>query len=332
MKKTLVIGGVTIDSFCQLPPDKNNNPSFNKFELEFFSQSIGGGGANVSCSLARLGADVSLAYRVGKDENGKMVKSHLEQNGVSTSLQQIDPTERTGVALIFKNNFTNNSSIYAYRGANSELGFSKYLSESLSKYSGLYLSTMVGTSRLILDNILSKKNISQTIAINPGMSQLDKPDKYIIPYLYSIDIYISNLSESISLWNHLNQSKSILINKIDSDSDSIIEFLAAFTKHLHEFGPTLIAVTLGEKGVFLSSSKYGHKLYKSISNHVVDDSGAGDALGSTLFHCITLGIDLDTAIKCAQINASSVIGYADTQSGLLSMRDILIKVREPYYA
>ena len=44
---------------------------------------VGGSPANVAVGLARLGHDVAFATRVGDDERGARIASHLEREGIS---------------------------------------------------------------------------------------------------------------------------------------------------------------------------------------------------------------------------------------------------------
>jgi len=50
---------------------------------------------------------------------------------------------------------------------------------------------------------------------------------------------------------------------------------------------------------------------------IAGTAGAGDAFGSTLAGSLARGIDKDTALRAATLNAASVVGVVDTQSGLL---------------
>src|SRR5258708_27712139 len=61
----------------------------------------GGKGANQAVAMARLGAQVSLAGRIGQDAFGTHLLQALQTDGVQTTLLTVDEQEATGVALIF---------------------------------------------------------------------------------------------------------------------------------------------------------------------------------------------------------------------------------------
>jgi ribokinase len=50
---------------------------------------------------------------------------------------------------------------------------------------------------------------------------------------------------------------------------------------------------------------------------IVGTAGAGDAFASTFTASLALGWSNDHALRAATINAASVVGYVDTQTGLL---------------
>jgi sugar/nucleoside kinase (ribokinase family) len=52
---------------------------------------------------------------------------------------------------------------------------------------------------------------------------------------------------------------------------------------------------------------------------VVGTAGAGDAFASTFTAFVTLGRSAEDALRAATLNAASVVGHVDTQTGLLRM-------------
>src|SRR5260370_27938120 len=61
----------------------------------------GGKGANQAVAMARLGAPVSLAGRIGQDAFGAQWLQALQTYGVQTTLVTVDEQEATGAALTF---------------------------------------------------------------------------------------------------------------------------------------------------------------------------------------------------------------------------------------
>src|SRR5689334_19963421 len=61
----------------------------------------GGKGANQAVAMARLGASVGMAGRIGQDPFGSHLLNALRADCVDTSLIVVDEQEASGVAFIF---------------------------------------------------------------------------------------------------------------------------------------------------------------------------------------------------------------------------------------
>ena len=63
-----------------------------------FGMFLGGKGFNQAVAARRLGADVSMVGRVGKDQFGDMFASKLEQEGIDSGRVTRDPEAGTAIA------------------------------------------------------------------------------------------------------------------------------------------------------------------------------------------------------------------------------------------
>src|SRR5258707_4723032 len=81
----------------------------------------GGKGANQAVAMARLGAPVTMAGRVGRDPFGAHLLQSLRADGVDTSLVVVDEQEASGVAFIFLSPAGDNAIVVA-SGANLRVG------------------------------------------------------------------------------------------------------------------------------------------------------------------------------------------------------------------
>jgi fructokinase len=61
---------------------------------------IGGAPLNVASRLSASGIEVKMISKVGTDEKGEKVISYLKENGVDTSLIQVDPEYPTGLVVV----------------------------------------------------------------------------------------------------------------------------------------------------------------------------------------------------------------------------------------
>ena len=94
---------------------------------------------------------------------------------------------------------------------------------------------------------------------------------------------------------------------------SVMAFFAA----LEQLGPRYIAVTDGRHGAFLAT--HDRILFcPALATEVAGTAGAGDAFNATFTAWLAIGRSPEEALRAAAINAASVVGHIDTQTGLLT--------------
>ncbi len=95
----LVVGSLNMDQVVRVP----HIPVLGETLLGAGSLKLtpGGKGANQAVAMARLGAAVTMAGRVGDDPFGKQLLGALQADQVDTSLIVVDQEESSGVAFIF---------------------------------------------------------------------------------------------------------------------------------------------------------------------------------------------------------------------------------------
>ncbi len=113
----IVVGSVNLDIVARAPSLPAPGETVTGAMLAFYP---GGKGANQALAAKRLGADVSLIARVGRDENAKAAIALLKAGGVNLAQCYADDEAHTGVALIAVNP-TGENQIVVASGANSEL-------------------------------------------------------------------------------------------------------------------------------------------------------------------------------------------------------------------
>src|SRR5437867_5606918 len=97
--KILVAGSLNMDQIVRVP----RVPLLGETLLGAGSLKLvpGGKGANQAVAMARLGASVRMAGRIGADPFGERLVEALQANHVDTHLIVIDAEEASGVAFIF---------------------------------------------------------------------------------------------------------------------------------------------------------------------------------------------------------------------------------------
>ena len=115
----LVVGSLNMDEVVHVPrPPVSGETLLGAGSLKLVP---GGKGANQAVSMARLGASVAMAGRVGTDPFGKQLLDALTADKIDTGLISIDQQEASGVAFIFLTPEGDNAIIVA-SGANMCVG------------------------------------------------------------------------------------------------------------------------------------------------------------------------------------------------------------------
>src|SRR5204862_4712380 len=93
--KILVAGSLNMDQVVRVP----RIPGLGETLLGAGSLRLvpGGKGANQAVAMARLGASVAMAGRLGSDPFGERLLSSLQADAVDTSLIVVDTEEASGV-------------------------------------------------------------------------------------------------------------------------------------------------------------------------------------------------------------------------------------------
>src|SRR5579871_879989 len=115
----LVVGSLNMDQVVHVP----RVPALGETILGAGSLKLvpGGKGANQAVAMARLGAPVRMAGRVGSDPFGGQLIEALQADRVNTELMVVDEQEASGTAFIFLTPDGDNAIVVA-SGANMQVG------------------------------------------------------------------------------------------------------------------------------------------------------------------------------------------------------------------
>jgi len=247
----------------------------------------GGKGANQSIALARAGARVFHAGKIGKD--GAWLKEKLHKSGVDTGLiETVDVP--TGHALIQVNKEGENA-IIIHGGANesfSETDIAKVLSHS-EEGDCLLLQNEINSLEKILQ---MSKDKGLTVIFNPAPMTV-AVKSYPLEY---VDIFIINEVEG-EAFTEQSQPNAILdaMQKLYPKSRTVL--------------------TLGKEGVIYADSDKRIKV-EALKVETIDTTGAGDTFigyflaellrGNEIEKCLQMGIKASALCVTRQGAADSI--------------------------
>lgn len=243
-----------------------------------FSKKAGGAPANVACAISKLGGKGVFIGCVGNDPFGKFLLDILKNSEVNTSLIQKSEVFTT---LAFVSNDENGERDFVFsRGADREL---KYDSSIKNKFKdnmvhfGAATALLGGNledaySRYFFDALTQNSFISfdPNYRVDLWKGKDDTFIKKSMPFIEKSHLCKFSLDEAL------------LISKKDT--------LQSACEFFHDVGASILVVTLGGDGTYLSTKGFTTTI-KSIKVNPVDTTGAGDAFIGCLLKQIA---DLDS--------------------------------------
>jgi ribokinase len=345
--KVLSIGGAMIDTIAIIDSNRiermtmrNADSSFLlleegcKTEAEEVSTHCGGGAINAAVAMARLGLDVAALGKLGRDIRAETILARLTQERVSTRWMLRDGRAPTGASVLVSSH-DRNAAIFTFRGANTLLE-SEDLRDDAFAVDFVYVAGLSNQSADRFPEIIKRaKAQGAIVATNPGVRQLSTRGRVFFDCLPLIDIVTINRDEANVLVPSLvarstEGGPTLTLVAGEEPPPLAVRGLAGggfemgvagFLRVLTELGPQHLVVTDGGGGAFVGL-RDRILFCPVLKTNVAGTAGAGDAFSSTFAAYVALGRSAEDAVRAAALNAASVVGYVDTQTGLLS-RDVL---------
>lgn len=252
----------------------------------------GGKGANQAVAIARLGYPVQLVGRLGNDEFGSQLRSHLESAGVDIAgVATSDGT--SGVAVIVVSGRGENS-IIVTPGANSKVTPQDVETNIDSiRNAGMVLAQ--------LEIPIETVDCLATICVREGVPLIldPAPALDLPPSIFNrIAWFTPNESEAAFYLGGAGHAPNGLL------PDEI-------AKELLNKGGRGVVLKMGERGAFLASNDIPGILIPAFRLRAVDTTAAGDAFNGGFATGLMLG---KSAVESARF-ASAVAGISVTRRG-----------------
>ena len=280
-----------------------------KVPIEEVFINYGGGAMNTAVGMKNFGIEVAPMVRVGKDQVGRELYSHLKQKNISSSLMQVDAEKKTGFSVVMTAALDKEHTIFTHKGASDNLEVTG-LRDFRTKW--FYVSSLTNKSwALEFEKITRQNKRGVLIAWNPGNLQL-KNFKALISFLPAIEILILNKDEAIEL----------VKNQLPSTPKAKLEDTKFLLKTIKGFGSKKVVITMGKKGA-AAVDEFNHHYYlpaQSVIHRIVDTVGAGDAFSSGLMAGMVRWSNFEKALQLGVRNSASVLYRIGAQNGLLKIK------------
>lgn len=265
-----------------------------------FSMGQGGKGANQAIAAKRLGGDVSLICKVGKDLFGKNAISHYKKEGLDTS-GVMSSDKPSGVALITVDSKAENCIVVASGSNNDITEEDIYAHKAEIQAAEIVLLQLEIPLPAVLKAAKIAFESGAYVVLNPAPAK-ELPDEI---YNY-ISLIIPNQTE-IKLMTGISASDE---NKAAKAADILINK-----------GVKDVIVTMGAKGSMVcNDGKCNFVPARKVK--AVDTTAAGDTFCGGVCVGLSEGMDLLEAARFATCASSLTVQKAGAQESVPFRRDV----------
>jgi ribokinase len=273
-----------------------------------FDNGPGGKGSNQAVQARRLGCEVEMVARIGRDTFGAVAERLWADEDVGTHFVARDDEAPTGVAFIMLDR-TGANSIVVYPGANSLLS----AADVERGARGLAPGDVVVAQQEIPEAPVAQamrmgRVAGATTILNPAPARAVRAD-----VLANVDILTPNASEARVLLG-LDPAAQVDTREIG------MRLLAK--------GAGTVVLTLGGEGAMVVTPDGAEEIPPATVD-VVDTTGAGDAFTGTLAAMLASGMDLVDAVRASAIAgalACTALGVIPALPDLVAIQARGVKV------
>jgi len=303
-KKILVLGNSNVDLVLTIPRFHQAGETILAESLDIF---FGGKGANQAVAAKRLGAEVTLLTKVGKDHYGKSYRRHLIRNGLDRKPILEDKKLPTGTAVIELTPRGENR-IVSFLGANGSLSVRDL--KRLGRYwkgVNVFVTQLEAPFASVERGLRMAKEQGGVTLLNPS-----PPIPLSHRILSLIDFIVPNEWEAQSLTG------------IKWRGGREIQKMA---ERLLDRGVKNVVVTLGPKGSFFKnrSQAFWTKAFKV---KTVDTTAAGDAFLGALASALSEDKPIREALRFANAAGALATTRLGAQPSLPTRRQLEAFLKE----
>jgi ribokinase len=256
-----------------------------------FALGPGGKGSNQAVAAGRLGAEVSLITRLGRDAFAEIARQTWRGAGVTPAVIET-PESYTGSACIFIEAATGNNAIIVCPGAASLIAPADVEAQAgIIRRAGIFVTQLEQPIEAALRGLQIARQAGVTTILNPA------PAAELPAEIYPLCDYVTpNESEAAAL-------TGLAVTSVDEACRA--------GDRLLERGVGTVVITLGDKGALLHSADHSEHVPAISAGPVVETTGAGDAFNGGFAVALSRGMAPLDAVRFA----NAVAGISVTRPG-----------------
>lgn len=284
---------------------------------EGFSTASGGKGANQAVQAARLGADVTMIGKVGRDAFGEQMLSSVAAAGVHTDKVLHDENGISSaignIVLEIDEQGNRHNRIIVVSGANMTTAVEEiaFLKEEIAKYDLVMLQFEIPMAvNIAVARWAKEKGVP--VMINPAPAAVIPDD------LLACTTYLSpNEHEAAALTGI----------PIHTDHGLNLQDVKNASLALQAKGVGNVLTTLGENGAALLDKDGLHYIASVPDVAVADPTAAGDSFVAAFCVGVCIGLSACQAMDFARNTAAITVSRCGAQPSLPSLEDVIASLR-----
>lgn len=272
-KRILVIGSLNMDMVIPVKELPKKGETILGGAPDYIP---GGKGANQACAAGKLGGNVTMLGKVGRDEMGRRLKDNLAAAGVDVAHVAETPDAPTGMAVIYVSE-TGSNSIVVIPGANGlcDRAYIEANEELIAAHDIIVLQLEIPYDAVFRAIQLAKKH-GRLVVLNPAPA----PDSLPAEVIASLDYFTPNETE---------------MARIAGMPVGGTEEAVAAGRRLVEAGVGTVLATLGEAGALLVTAETA-QVIPTLRVEAVDTTAAGDTFNGAFVTALAEGMPEAEAI------------------------------------
>lgn len=311
----ITIGDSTVDAFIKIHEatvECNINktdcrlsvPYGSKIPVDEIGYGVAGNAANVAIAGSKLGLKTAIYTNLGDDDQGKRIKEVFEQQGLLMDYVLVNKDKKSNLSVVLT--FQGERTIFVYHQD------WDYHLPQMAPCKWLYLTSMAETftnSNIMNEACNYVDKSGAKLVFSPGTYQIKADVKRYPRILEKCEILIVNMEEAKRILN--------IREGDDHEARDILQKIITL-------GPKTAVITDGANGSYATD---GQKFLKAgvIPTKVTEKTGAGDAYSSAYITALSQDLPMEEAMVWGTINSSAVISRINTQSGQLTLKQLLDK-------
>ncbi|MFJ9696938.1 carbohydrate kinase [Kitasatospora sp. NPDC101183] len=245
----------------------------------------GGSPSNVAYGLARLGRPAVLLTELGPDANGRLIRAHLESAGVTVRAAEVARTPSAVVRLDGQGR----------PGYTFDIGWTLPPVDLSEPPAAVHLGSI---------GAVTEPGAASVLALAERWSGL-------VPISYDPNVRPALMGERAGAVRRVE--RCVALSGLVKASDEDLAWLypgerpEAVAERWLALGPSVVAVTLGERGAFALTAEGEHLRVPAVPTPVADTVGAGDSFTAALLHARAVGAGLPGCLAQAVTAASLTV-------------------------